>query len=426
MTDAPRPLRILLATLRYPPHVVGGYEQLAHEVAVGLRARGHRVDVLCGHSASLAGLDGCLPWLHPPIDTDDDLFEVGYRSDNVERLKLHFHRPFNRRATARAIAAVEPDVFLYFNLGLASIAPLFAARRAAVPRVGVVCDLWPGNHWVRDWRERGGKRVRRAVLELAWRRWSRFVGWGRILTPSEAMRRALVAEGVDPSVIERLPTGITPAVEERAFAQPLRARRPGDALVVACTSMHWEGKGIHVLLEAAALAVERGVDLRVRLAGSGEGDYAERLRRLAARPSLAGRVEFLGLLPQTQLDGLLRTSHVFAFPSLWHEPFARAPMEAMAFGLALVAADAGGTPEQFEDGESGLLVPADDAPALADALVRLDADEPLRERLAADARVHARTHFRFDRFLGGLEAVLAESADGRAGVAGGRTREARA
>lgn len=410
MTEPQRPLTILLGTLRYPPHVAGGYEQLAEDVAEGLRGRGHRVVVLCGESSALAGIDDCRPTLRPAIDTDYNLFEIGYRSGNLERFKLHFHRPHNRRATERAIQAEQPDVFLYLNLGLLSIAPLLAAKRAGLPRVGVVCDLWPGNHWVREWRERGGKRVRRALLEFVWRHWSRSVGWGRVLTPSEAMRGALADVGLDPASIERLPTGITPAVEERAYVNALRVRHRGEPLRIACTSMHWEGKGIHVLLEAAALAAERGVDLRLRLAGRGEGDYATRLREIADRPALAGRVEFLGLLPQVGLDGLLRESHVFAFPSMWHEPYARAPMEAMAFGLALVATDAGGTPEQFEDGESGILVPAGDAEAMAAAFERLYGDEPLRERLAADARVHAQSHFRLGRFLDGLEAVLFESA----------------
>ena len=412
MKDGVRPLRILLASLRYPPHVAGGYEQLAQDVAEGLRARGHRVDVLCGSSAELAGIDGCHPWLSPAIDTDFNLFEIGYQGSNAERLKLHFHRPVNAAATKRVIEAVEPDVFLYLNLALVSLAPLLAAKRAGLPRVGIVCDLWPGNHWLRDWRARGGKGLRRRVLELGWRLWSRHVGWGRVLTPSEAMRDALAAEGLDRSIIERLPTGITPAIEERAFAHPISVRHANEPLLIACTSMHWEGKGVHVLLEAAAMAVERGVDLKLRLAGSGEGDYVQRLRELAGVPALGGRVEFLGLLPQTELDSLLRHSHVFAFPSQWHEPYARGPMEAMAFGLALVATDAGGTPEQFEDGESGILVPAGDADAMAEAFVRLDADEHLRERLAADARVHARSHFTIDRFLDSLETILVESADG--------------
>ncbi|QDU66770.1 glycosyltransferase family 4 protein [Engelhardtia mirabilis] len=416
MKDGVRPLRVLLATLRYPPHVAGGYEQLAQDVAEGLRARGHRVDVLCGNSADLAGIEGCHPRLAPAIDTDENLFELGYRSGNLERLKLHFHRPANAEATRRVIQAVRPDVFLYLNLALVSLAPLLAAKRAGLPRVGIVCDLWPGNHWLRDWRERGGKTGRLRLLELAWRLWSRHVGWGRVLTPSDAMRGALAAEGLDPAIVERLPTGITPAIEERAFAHSIAVRRQGEPLRIASTSMLWEGKGVHVLLEAAALAVEQGVDLQLRLAGGGEGEYLQRLRRLAGVPALGGRVEFLGLLPQTELDGLLRTSHVFAFPSLWHEPYARGPMEAMAFGLALVATDAGGTPEQFEHDASGLLVPAGDPRAMADAFVRLDRDELLRERLAADARVHARTHFSIDRFLEGLEAILVESADGIGGA----------
>jgi glycosyltransferase involved in cell wall biosynthesis len=57
----------------------------------------------------------------------------------------------------------------------------------------------------------------------------------------------------------------------------------------------------------------------------------------------------------------------------------------MAYGMAIASTAVGGIPEVLEDGEEGLLVPSEDPAALADALCRLAADAPLRERLATNA-----------------------------------------
>ncbi len=411
------PLRVLAVTLRYPPHDVGGYEQLAEDVVEGLRGRGHRVDVLCGASEVLAGREGLLPWLEPRIDRSGNLFELSHRGTNLDRLALHFHSRANARAARRAIEQVSPEVMLYLNLGLVSLAPLHAARQAGLPKVGIVCDMWPANHWIRDWREQGGKRLRRSLLETGWRAWRRRVGLGQVLVPSESIRAALEADGLDPGSLGRLPLGLSADLGASLFDQPLRSRAPGAPLEVICTSAHWEGKGIHVLLEAAAIARGRGADLRVTLAGSGEGAYVERLRAQAATAELEGSVEFVGRVPHAELTGLLARAHVFVFPSLWDEPYARAPMEAMAAGLALVASDAGGTPEQFEHGQSGLGYSAHSSAELAERLLELCANEPRREALARAGREHARSAFSFDRYLEGLERVLANA---RATTYGGR------
>ena len=68
----------------------------------------------------------------------------------------------------------------------------------------------------------------------------------------------------------------------------------------------------------------------------------------------------------------------------------------MASGLPTVASRVGGMPELVADGETGLLVPPDDAGALADALVRLLDDPPLAARFGAAARARAEERFSWD------------------------------
>jgi glycosyltransferase involved in cell wall biosynthesis len=68
-------------------------------------------------------------------------------------------------------------------------------------------------------------------------------------------------------------------------------------------------------------------------------------------------------------------------------------LEAMAMGVPVVATRLTAIPELIEDGESGLLVPPNDAAALADAIERLIVDKSLRERLVANARAQVAERF---------------------------------
>ena len=121
--------------------------------------------------------------------------------------------------------------------------------------------------------------------------------------------------------------------------------------------------------------------MRVTLAGPGE--LPAPTRELGRRQPL-GRLGAAGSSP-TEKDELLRAAPVFAMPSR-SEGLPMALLEAMAYGMAIVATEVGGIPEVFDSGEDGVLVPPEEPEALAGALCRLAADPELRERLARAAR----------------------------------------
>jgi glycosyltransferase involved in cell wall biosynthesis len=101
------------------------------------------------------------------------------------------------------------------------------------------------------------------------------------------------------------------------------------------------------------------------------------------------------------------------------EPFGLSVLEAQASGVAVVGTDAGGIPDFVEHGVTGLLVPPDDASAMADALGRLVADADLRRRLAEAGRRQAIEHFALDDQYDRRAAVY------HAAAASGRGRRAR-
>jgi glycosyltransferase involved in cell wall biosynthesis len=103
-----------------------------------------------------------------------------------------------------------------------------------------------------------------------------------------------------------------------------------------------------------------------------------------------------GFVPHDELGPLYERAAVVAVPS-HREGFGVSCAEAMAHGRPVVASAVGGLLDLVVDGETGVLVPPRDVPALRSALQRLLADRELRRELGANAREHGREHFSWPR-----------------------------
>ena len=148
---------------------------------------------------------------------------------------------------------------------------------------------------------------------------------------------------------------------------------------------HVPQKGFDVLLQAFAQADQTSHDLLL----AGDGPERVTLERLAADLGLADRVRFVGRADRPLAVSLFAGCSFFVLPSR-QEPQGIVNLEAMAAGKAVLASRVGGVPEIVQDGETGLLVPAEDASALAHAITRLTDDAPLRQRLGAAGRDRAK------------------------------------
>lgn len=220
----------------------------------------------------------------------------------------------------------------------------------------------------------------------AWARWLYTGAVDVVIAISAGVRDALVRAGVPAARVHVVPSGVDLA----ALAAPAGAREslrtafgvPDDAVLVLLVGALERRKGHDVLLAAAAHA-----DARLHYAFCGTGS-AEPALRAAAAP-LGDRVVFAGF--RTDVAACLAAADVAVLPSR-HEGLGVAALEAMAAGLPVVASRTGGLAEVVADGETGLLVPPEDAAALARALDRLAADAALRARFggAGRARVRAR------------------------------------
>jgi glycosyltransferase involved in cell wall biosynthesis len=200
------------------------------------------------------------------------------------------------------------------------------------------------------------------------------------------VKTTVVHEGVDVERIVHLP----PANVHAAFFLPTHAPIVGNigALVPQ--------KGQHHLIDAAAIVVRQIPDVRFVIAG--EGELRPQLEDQIKRKHLERHV-FLGGFRADALE-LLKAFDLFALSSL-HEGMCTSLVDAMAASKAAVATAVGGVPEVMTDGQTGYLVPAKDHDAMAQRIIELLQNEPLRRRMGEAALRRARERFTVERMVQG-------------------------
>jgi glycosyltransferase involved in cell wall biosynthesis len=141
-----------------------------------------------------------------------------------------------------------------------------------------------------------------------------------------------------------------------------------------------ERKGAFDLIEAALIAIGRGLRADFVLAGDGDVERASRL--VASSPEVEGAITVLGWQDQEAVKGLLDRSWALVLPS-YAEGLPMSVLQAMAHGRAVVTTDVGDTPDAVLDGVTGRLVTPGDPEALATVLMELASE---RDTLAAMGR----------------------------------------
>lgn len=180
--------------------------------------------------------------------------------------------------------------------------------------------------------------------------------------------------------------------------------------VVAAVGRLVEKKGFGDLVDAVALLVEAGQDVRVDIVGT--GPLEDDLRRQVSALRLDGVIRMHGALPQGQVRRIVQEAAVFAAPCVVADDGNRdglptVLLEAMALGTPCVATPVTGIPEVLRHGETGLLVEEANPASVAAAIHRLLADAGLRSRLASNARGLMERDFDVHRQAGALRALFA-------------------
>jgi glycosyltransferase involved in cell wall biosynthesis len=159
----------------------------------------------------------------------------------------------------------------------------------------------------------------------------------------------------------------------------LRSAKPLAAFVGSLEKT----KGVDVLIDAWSVVVKRFPDASLAIAGS--GSTLSELCRRSRNLGLDSNVAFLGDLTHSEVSALLDRSWLLVLPSR-SEGLGRVILESFARGRPVVATCVGGIPELVEDGRTGLLVPPEDARALAGAIERLIAHADETEIMGKEGR----------------------------------------
>jgi D-inositol-3-phosphate glycosyltransferase len=209
----------------------------------------------------------------------------------------------------------------------------------------------------------------------------------------------------DPGRIEIVPCGFDPeelAPMDRAAARD-RLGWPKDDFIVLQLGRMVPRKGVENVIRAIAALERRRVRARLMVVG-GSTDVPDvaatpeigRLQAIAEGLGVSDRVHFVGRRGREELPAHYGACDVFV-TTPWYEPFGITPVEAMACARPVIGSAVGGIQETVADGETGYLVPPEDAEALADRLALLERRPSLAREMGAAGLRRARRNYTWQR-----------------------------
>lgn len=371
-SSAPPRLTLVISSLE-----MGGAERVMSELANHWVGRGWPVTMVMFSSDDM----------EPVFPLDPRVTQVRLDLFRVSRSPVSAVFNNVRRVVAmrRAIRATRPDIVLSF-MNKTNVLTVLALTGSRVPVI-------VSEHTAPE-----------GTIKLPWR-----------LLREVAYRRATFIVMLTPDALARMSAGIRR--RGRVIPNPLPDRfasrevstdvvgvGPDDGPVIMGLGRLTPEKGFDLLIEAFARIADDWPTARLVIWG--EGRERERLERVRAEHRLEDRVDLPGATSAP--EEVLPTASVFVLSSRL-EGLPMVLIEAMALGRAVVAADCDHGPRDIvRDGVDGLLVPVEDAPALADAIGRLLRDGGLRLRLASHA-IEVRDRFAIAAVATQWELLFAEA-----------------
>ena len=314
------------------------------------------------------------PPQRPTLASDVQLHELNRRPGTDLSLISQLFSLFRR---------TRPDVVHTHSWGTLCEG-LLAAKLAQVP---VVIH---GEHGTLELRTRNVH-----VQRWAWQRVSQLLAVSSRLAdqmaavvgePSQGIH--VIRNGVDTERFARV---------DRVSARNLLQLGPDESVIGTVGRLHPVKDHLNLIHAAANLQRD---GLRAVILIVGDGPLRQQLEAEAATLGLTRQVHFLG--EREDVEWILQALDVFTLPSR-SEGLSNTILEAMAAGVLVVATNVGGAEELIRDGETGVLVPAQDPATLAIALGDLTRDTNLREHMGRRAQALARSEFSLDRMTRGYE-----------------------
>jgi len=375
-------VKILGVTPYYLPEG-GGLERYAHEVFRRLAARGHEVHVACfthGSEGTVDVVDGvtvgrCVPRFrvsNTPVD------------------------PGFRKHLLRILETYEPDVVnahgpVPFPAEMAAL----ACRRTGTPFV----------YTYHAGRLTGGSALTKVAAAVDRHTLEARALWAadRLIGVSQFVQENALRKHQEKVHI------IPPGVDPLRFPASPYPKGSQDILYVGGVSRSYRWKGLHVLYDAFLQVAARFPDATLTLVGG--GDLVDHYRQRATADGVGDRVHLLGRQDDAGLLRAYQRSAMVCLPSISPaESFGMVLAEGNACARPGVGTRVGGIPEVITDGLNGLLVPPNDANALALALGRLLADPQLAAQMGEAGHLRILQHHDWGNIARRTEHLLLEAA----------------
>lgn len=404
-------MRILFLSNFYHPARPGGYSQWCHEVAEGLKARGHTIGVITSRHE-----------LEKVKTKEEHIYRVLHLEGDLEYYSpVQFFTRWQRRQRENlanfrtALEDFAPDLLFVWGMwAMSHTIPAYGEQLLPGRVVYYLSDYWPSavdmhtTYWTQP-AQRGFMRLPKQLLgsialSMLTKNGRPALQLEHVLCVSAAVRDILVEVGI-PIQHARIVYGGTDA--QRFSDVTLRdfSHRPLQLLYAGQMVAH---KGVHTALEAMVKLSENGEANQVLLSlvGSGHPAYESFLLDFIDRKGLQKYVDFRGPVPKDQMPEILRNSDILIFPSIYEEPFARMTQEAMLAGLVVVGTTTGGTKEILVENKNGLTFAAEDEDGLARQISRLIHDPEFCRCLSETGRKTVLERFTLDRMIDEIEAYL--------------------
>jgi glycosyltransferase involved in cell wall biosynthesis len=229
----------------------------------------------------------------------------------------------------------------------------------------------------------------------------------RVIANSRATAAAFIAAGGHESLVRIVHNGIDPAPFDAVTAAMVASTRaalgvPAGAFVVSLFGRFHPWKGQQVLLDA----LTRLPNVHALFVGAplfGEEAFALALQAQAAKTGVGDRAHFLGF--RADIPELMRASDAVVHASVYPEPFGRVIVEGMLAQRPVIATRAGGVTEILDE-ETGILIPPNDAAALAGAIESLRGDPAGAEKIAPRGAARARAEFSAAAMVRGVQEAV--------------------
>ena len=373
-------MRICIVARVVPAHGIGGMQDHTMDLARGLVAEGHAVDVITGR--------------HPE----------GLRENEIDGARFHYVEAPTDFASSEWLKRSYEE-FMGINVPRFDVVHSEGSSGLELVRRGVqreipIVVMFHGNfvglvkaslrRQVRGGRPRDVVREQRGLVWLARRHfakgnWRVFRDCEAIVPSKQQVADTCRSHRLDPARVHVVPNGVDTFIFRPRPQPETRAKIDlPDGFLFVCAGRLNREKGMHHALHALALLRDSAPE--AKLCVIGDGEERDQLERLASDLRLHERAVFLGAQPPERMPLFLAAADAFLFPTERDEAAPLILPQAMACGIPVISTTCGGIPEVIDrPGENGLLVPPGDLKALVQAATAVHDGRDLRARLAKGA-----------------------------------------